>query len=106
MQSMHFVRMTAYIAGFFFLVTGIILLRHHHALSPKFTTCSTCNVKNSFIGTPDKNAKDCSLVIVSGYGCLPGKLPVILLIRAEAGLAPAHASSLADLNKSPPCSLS
>jgi len=103
MQKMHFVKKIVYITSFFFFVTGITLLLHRHSLSPEFSGCSICNVKNSFTGSPDKNARDCCFAIALGYGWLPGELPAAPeLVGDGACHGPANITRPAYLNKSPP----
>jgi hypothetical protein len=98
-----FVNKIVYIVSFFFLITGIAILLHHHDIPPKLAGCKICKVKYSFTGPQYKAAADSPFAVAVGYARFREMLPVTPeLTGAKAYRAPSSIALLIYLNKSPP----
>jgi hypothetical protein len=101
-----FVKKIVYIVLFFFLVTGIAIVLHHHDIPPKLAGCIVCKVKYSFTGPQYRAAIDPTFAGLVSYARLTGMLPLAHeLFGDNADRIPSYISLSIYLNKSPPIHL-
>jgi hypothetical protein len=101
-----FLKKIGYLASFFFLITGIAVVLHHHDIPLNLAGCKICKVKISFTGTPSKAAVDSNLAATVSFARFMAMLPVTPeRTGPKAPRLPSSVALLPYLNKSPPVHL-
>jgi hypothetical protein len=101
-----FLKKIGYLVSFFFLISGIAIVLHHHDIPLDLAGCKICKVKISFTGTPSKAAVDSTLAVAVSFARFMTMLPVTPeQTEPKASRLPSSVTLLPYSNKSPPVHL-